>query len=106
ADWLMLGIGAGAGVVVPAPGMLVARLGSLTLVSKCWNMQFRARHYATGEPVEIRYADGRITSVAAVPDASGWVAPALFDLQINGCEGHSFTSGQLTVDKVRHVVGT
>src|SRR5262249_61079767 len=35
---------------------------------------------------------------------AGWVAPALFDLQINGCDGHSFSSEQLTVDFVHHVV--
>jgi N-acetylglucosamine-6-phosphate deacetylase len=33
------------------------------------------------------------------------VAPALFDLQINGCDGHGFSSETLTVDAVRHVVG-
>jgi N-acetylglucosamine-6-phosphate deacetylase len=35
---------------------------------------------------------------------AGWVAPALFDLQVNGCDGHSFNSDQLTVAAVRHVV--
>jgi N-acetylglucosamine-6-phosphate deacetylase len=35
---------------------------------------------------------------------AGWVAPALFDLQINGCHGISFNSDRLTVDMVRHVV--
>src|SRR5262249_32095791 len=33
-----------------------------------------------------------------------WVAPALFDLQINGCDGRSFNSPRLTADDVRHVV--
>jgi N-acetylglucosamine-6-phosphate deacetylase len=42
---------------------------------------------------------------AATPDAeASWVAPALFDLQINGGEGRNFTSERLTVDDVRHVV--
>ncbi len=35
---------------------------------------------------------------------AGWVAPALFDLQINGCDGYSFNSDRLTLDMVRHVV--
>jgi N-acetylglucosamine-6-phosphate deacetylase len=34
---------------------------------------------------------------------AGWVAPALFDLQINGGHGLSFNSGQLTVENVRQV---
>jgi N-acetylglucosamine-6-phosphate deacetylase len=34
-----------------------------------------------------------------------WIAPALFDLQINGCHGRSFNSARLTVEDVRHVVG-
>jgi N-acetylglucosamine-6-phosphate deacetylase len=34
---------------------------------------------------------------------AGWVAPALFDLQINGGHGRSFNSGQLTVENVRQV---
>jgi N-acetylglucosamine-6-phosphate deacetylase len=36
---------------------------------------------------------------------AGWVAPALFDLQINGCDGISFNSSRLGADDVRRVVG-
>jgi N-acetylglucosamine-6-phosphate deacetylase len=73
-------------------------------------MRIHARHYATGEPVEIHCEQGRILSVAPPgpepPDRqAGWVAPSLFDLQINGCDGHSFNSERLTVDSVGHVVG-
>ncbi len=32
------------------------------------------------------------------------MAPALFDLQVNGCDGRSFNSPDLTIDDVRHVV--
>src|SRR5262249_12597617 len=68
-----------------------------------------ARHYATGEPVEIVCAGGLIHSIgprsAPRPDhEAGWVAPALFDLQINGCDGHNFSSERLTTTTVRHVV--
>jgi N-acetylglucosamine-6-phosphate deacetylase len=39
------------------------------------------------------------------PDVEAdWIGPALFDLQINGCEGISFNSPQLTMDDVRHVI--
>jgi N-acetylglucosamine-6-phosphate deacetylase len=73
-------------------------------------MRIQARQYATGDPVEIVCDQGLIRAVqepgAAPPDArAGWVAPAFFDLQINGCHGRSFYSDQLTVADVRHVVG-
>ncbi len=70
-------------------------------------MRLHARHYATGEPVEITCTAGKIDSVGLLShsDALPWIAPALFDLQINGCDGHSFNSERLTIDTVRHVVG-
>jgi N-acetylglucosamine-6-phosphate deacetylase len=72
-------------------------------------MRIQARHYATGERVEILCERGQVVSVgppsSARPDReAGWVAPALFDLQINGCDGHSFNSERLSVESVRHVV--
>jgi glutamate-1-semialdehyde 2,1-aminomutase len=72
-------------------------------------MRIRARHYATGELVDVVCGGGRIQSVGPpgrepADRKAGWVAPALFDLQINGCEGRSFTSKQLTTADVRHVV--
>jgi N-acetylglucosamine-6-phosphate deacetylase len=33
-----------------------------------------------------------------------WVAPAFFDLQVNGCDGVSFNAPDLTVEGVHHVV--
>ncbi len=71
--------------------------------------RLRARHYATGEMVEISCTDGRIEAIgtpssAPVDRETGWVAPAFFDLQINGCDGHSFNSERLSIDHVRHVV--
>src|SRR5690349_16743960 len=49
-----------------------------------------ARHYATGEPVHIRWQEGRIR--AAVPTIAPavedlWVATAILELQINGFAG-------------------
>src|SRR5687767_12228017 len=72
-------------------------------------MLIRARHYATGEPTEITYSDGTIVHVSRATPVradreAGWVAPALFDLQINGCRGISFNSPTLTGDEVRTVV--
>src|SRR5262249_20130961 len=74
-------------------------------------MRIHARHYRTRTAVEIVCEHGRIQSLG-VPSSSpphvqaGWVAPALFDPQINGCDGHGFTSERLTLDTVRHVVAT
>jgi N-acetylglucosamine-6-phosphate deacetylase len=72
-------------------------------------MRLRARHYATGELLDLVWDDGRLRALGPsaggpVDREAGWVAPALFDLQINGCHGHSFNSPHLTIDAVRHVV--
>jgi N-acetylglucosamine-6-phosphate deacetylase len=73
-------------------------------------MRIRASHYATGERIDLECDRGQIRSVGpAFPgpvdlEADG-VAPALFDLQINGCHGRSFNSPTLTIEDVRHVVG-
>ena len=72
-------------------------------------MLLRARYYATGELTDIEYAAGTIVRVspAATTPAdreAGWVAPALFDLQINGCLGVSFNSPTLTGEEARTVV--
>jgi N-acetylglucosamine-6-phosphate deacetylase len=72
-------------------------------------MRLRARHYATGQLLDVVTGGGRIITLelpaAVEPDLSAdWVAPALFDLQINGCDGHSFNSDRLTLDRIRHVV--
>jgi len=72
-------------------------------------MRVRARHYATGIPVEVVCDRGVIESVGPPTQdpadvVAGWVAPSLFDLQINGCDGHTFNSEALTPDAVCHVV--
>ncbi len=71
-------------------------------------MIIRARHYATGDLVDVECDAGRIVAVGppnhALPDrVAEWVAPAFFDLQINGCGGISFNSPKLTIDGVRRV---
>jgi N-acetylglucosamine-6-phosphate deacetylase len=72
-------------------------------------LRLRARHYATGERLDFLCQDGRIASM--MPTGQGaadveaeWIAPALFDLQINGCGGISFNSPALNDDDVRRVV--
>jgi N-acetylglucosamine-6-phosphate deacetylase len=71
-------------------------------------MRIHARHYATGVPLAIDCEWGKISSIGPPSEVAadleaGWVAPALFDLQINGCHGYTFNSEQLTVETVRRV---
>src|SRR5438105_12270686 len=74
-------------------------------------MRIRARHYRTAQRLDIACEHGAICSIgpaadeAPPPDVEAdWVAPAFCDVQINGCDGHSFNSAQLTIEQVRHVV--
>lgn len=64
----------------------------------------RARRYDTGEPVEIVFAGNTIRSIepasASDVDESLWVAPGLFDLQVNGFGGVWFADRTLTPEKV------
>ena len=67
-------------------------------------MTIHARHYATGLPVAVTVDGGRITGVSPSDrNPTGWVAPAFFDPQINGCRGIGFNSADLTPDGVRAV---
>ncbi|MCS6849748.1 MAG: amidohydrolase family protein [Gemmataceae bacterium] len=73
-------------------------------------MRLRGRHYATGEKIDVDCRGERIVAVRPAdtgqPDREAeWIAPAFFDLQINGGDGHAFNSERLTADQVRHVVG-
>jgi N-acetylglucosamine-6-phosphate deacetylase len=72
-------------------------------------MLLRARHYATGERIDVCVERDGITAISPANTAPAdrearWIAPALFDLQINGCHGISFNSPTLTVEQVRTVI--
>jgi N-acetylglucosamine-6-phosphate deacetylase len=72
-------------------------------------MRLRGRHYATGDLIDVVCDRGVIVEVTPptlfrADLEAGWIAPALFDLQINGCDGISFNSEKLTPTNVRHVV--
>jgi N-acetylglucosamine-6-phosphate deacetylase len=71
-------------------------------------MRFRGRHYATGEWIDVQCHRGRINALSSpAPESAdftaGWIAPGLFDLQINGAFGHAFSSEKCTVESVRKV---
>jgi N-acetylglucosamine-6-phosphate deacetylase len=72
-------------------------------------MHLRARHYRTAQSLDIVCAHGKVARVDAAPTndtTASWVAPALCDVQINGCDGISFNSETLTREEIRHVVET
>jgi N-acetylglucosamine-6-phosphate deacetylase len=64
--------------------------------------QISARHYRTRQPVSVRWRDGRITSIETTPDAPEnlWIAPTLFDVQVNGYGGIDFQQDNLSVEQL------
>lgn len=71
-----------------------------------------ARRYDTGVPVRLTLSEGRIAAIEPAAagnsqdDLAGWpfVAPAFFDLQINGHGGVWFSDAGLTVNQVLTVL--
>jgi N-acetylglucosamine-6-phosphate deacetylase len=62
-----------------------------------------ARHWATRRPVTVRWRDGVIESIRheqRPPTEDLWIAPALFDPQINGFAGVDFQRDNLTVEQL------
>jgi N-acetylglucosamine-6-phosphate deacetylase len=61
------------------------------------------RHFATGQPLRVKWSGGVITEVAPAADAPAdtWLAPTLLDLQINGYGGVDFQREEhLTEEKL------
>ena len=73
-------------------------------------MRLFGRRYDTAEPVYLEIDGGRITRVTPAsadekaPDRRPWIAPGLWDIQINGYGGQEFSSPDLTPEKVRAIV--
>src|SRR5262249_55585719 len=72
-------------------------------------MRIRARHYATNEHLDLTCDERVIQSVAPTAPCAAdleadWMAPAFFDIQINGCHGKAFSSPGLTIEDVHCVV--
>ncbi len=66
-----------------------------------------AWQYQTGQPVEVQWRDGFITSVrpaAVPPKEQTWIAPGLVDLQINGFGGIDFQQDDLTPQHLLNAV--
>ena len=59
------------------------------------------RDPTTGRPITVSVAAGRITAIAPGPnDVSGWIAPGLVDLQVNGYAGTDLNAEDLASDQV------
>ena len=72
-------------------------------------MQLLGRRFDTGETSLFEIQSGRIARIAPVEvDAATaadwpWIAPGLWDLQVNGYAGQSFSSPELTPPKVAEI---
>jgi N-acetylglucosamine-6-phosphate deacetylase len=63
--------------------------------------EISAWHYATKQPVRVRWQDGMIRQIEpadTTPPPDIWAAPSLFDLQINGYAGVDFQQDDLRID--------
>lgn len=72
-------------------------------------MIFRAKHYQTEQMVDVLCNNGKIVSVEQagnfVPDhQAAYIAPAFFDLQINGAMGVAFSDINLDESGIRKVL--
>jgi N-acetylglucosamine-6-phosphate deacetylase len=64
------------------------------------SVEIIARHYLTGEGSRLTWRDGVIASVvpAHASDTDPWLAPALFDVQVNGYGGVDFQQDNLSLE--------
>ena len=65
--------------------------------------EIHAWHYSLRKPVKVRWRDGVIVAMEAVeaaPPSNLWIAPPLFDLQVNGFAGVDFQQDNVTVDRL------
>ncbi len=64
-------------------------------------------HYETGQPVRIDISGGLIRKITPAPPAGSgpafYIAPGLFDNQVNGYAGVDFSGDDLTVEGIRKV---
>jgi N-acetylglucosamine-6-phosphate deacetylase len=75
-------------------------------------MKLFGRRYDTKQAVGVEIADGRIFRLfpaAADPEQTAawpWLAPGLWDLQVNGYGGQEFSAADLTTEKVLRIAET
>jgi N-acetylglucosamine-6-phosphate deacetylase len=69
--------------------------------------KFRARHYLTGDPIEIEETGDVISALAPVSNDSStlpWIAPGLVDIQVNGFAG-SLAARRETENRGEKLIG-
>ncbi|MCZ8512162.1 N-acetylglucosamine-6-phosphate deacetylase [Paenibacillus filicis] len=66
---------------------------------------FTAKHWKTGQVVDITVTKGQIVSVTqSDKPANLWIAPGLIDVQLNGIGGFNLNTSDLTVEDVQQIV--
>lgn len=73
------------------------------------SMRVRARHYRTGELIDIVTTGETISAIEPAGSApaeltAAYVAPGLCEIQINGCLGYAFGSPTPTHEQIRRIV--
>jgi N-acetylglucosamine-6-phosphate deacetylase len=72
-------------------------------------MDLVGRRFDTGKTSRLEIHSGRIAKIspvevdAAAADAMPWIAPGLWDLQVNGYAGHAFSSAEITPQQVTDI---
>jgi N-acetylglucosamine-6-phosphate deacetylase len=69
--------------------------------------ELHARHYATNKPVNLVWREGKIISLTEInqgPERNIWIAPPLFDLQINGYAGVDFQQDDVGAEDLLRAV--
>ena len=69
-------------------------------------MELTGKHFVTQQPIRLQIDKGCITQIDSINshEELPWIAPGLFDIQINGYGGTWFSSETLTVDQVLDVL--
>lgn len=73
-------------------------------------MKLFGRRYDSGEPTCLEIADGKIVGAETLANPKDqvsswpWIAPGLFDIQVNGYGGQEFSSPDLTPEQVIAIV--
>ncbi len=82
---------------------------SAARIRHCWftmsHGTIHARHYARQSPVVVTWENGIITRAeAGTRDPKAWIAPAIFDPQVNGYAGGDFQRDNLTREDLERSV--
>lgn len=62
--------------------------------------EIKAHHYSSGKPIRVCWKSGIVTNIEEIPSAPEniWIAPTLFDVQVNGYGGIDFQQENVSAD--------